>query len=525
MGTFNPATGETAELMDMGAYGATGLRYNAATDTVYFASRTEVLSTDNTFKTLKVSAYLPNQVWDDGAFMLVGGSYAVADYNGLVVRQLDPPGIEDGALTIYGDYNSKGHLAFTAQNPSVAVTCSDNYYSSLEEFTNAMVANTDTVDVLRLDSSYSPLETLVAKGYAMDLSGDAELTAYAQSLYPEFADFCSVDGKLYAVPISLYATTIGYSKTVWSETLGLTEADLPTSLYGLLDFVENWGYDYADDYPDLKLFENSSAKSTLLNLVFENYIAYYDQLGEPLTFDTELFRKLIQKIDGIDFSEIDPAEDEADTDEFWNRSAVFSEYVSISSPADVLSDYATPLVLPLDDGMQPVISTNLSVLIINPRTTRSEQALAYLHTYVQNNDEERDNITLFPDHNEPILNKNFEQNLDSWKETLETLNKQLETAEPENVADIKSSITYFEDLIENSDRYRYTVSAEAITAYRERIAPYIHIMGQTPLTTWNKDGENDFQTQISQYLQGAITADGFIKEIDKRVRMMQLEDQ
>ena len=231
------------------------------------------------------------------------------------------------------------------------------------------------------------------------------------------------------------------------------------------------------------------------------------------------------KLDGIDFSEIEPEQSEVDSDEFWNRSSVFTAYATISYPGQLLEDSSRALLLPLDDGMTPVVTANMTVLIINPRTTRPEQALAYLRTYVQNIDKQSSYITLFPDHDDPLPNTYFERNLASWQKSLDDLNEQVKTAEPEDVAGIKDSIKYYEDLLNNSDQYRYTVSAEAIAYYRQNIAPYVRAMAQTPLNTWNKEGENDLQTQLSQYLQGAISADEFIKAIDNRIRMMQLEDQ
>jgi len=181
--------------------------------------------------------------------------------------------------------------------------------------------------------------------------------------------------------------------------------------------------------------------------------------------------------------------------------------------------------LPLDEGMDPVFPAMVQVMIINPRTTHLEQAVQYLTTYVQNIDPTSAKITLTPGNNEPVINSNFENDLNNWKKIVADETETLKTANPEDKPSIQSDIEYVQGLIDNSESYRYTVSAEAIATYREQIAPYLVVVGQNPLNTWSDDGNNEFSTLENQYMQGAITADAFIKEIDKRIRMMQLEDQ
>ena len=69
------------------------------------------------------------------------------------------------------------------------------------------------------------------------------------------------------------------------------------------------------------------------------------------------------------------------------------------------------------------------------------------------------------------------------------------------------------------------VSDEMIAKYRELISPYLYVMQQTPLTDWSSESSSELQTQLQQYYAGAIDAETFIREIDKRVKMMMLEDQ
>jgi len=524
LATYNPATGEVTTLFDFDDSNVYSIRYSAANDTLYYMGGSTLYSMVGLQKPAKISAYLPNAVWDDTSMMMLpSGMVAIADYNGLVIRGIDLPGIEKGALTIYGDYGSSGHQAYLAAYPQALVTCSQDYYNSLEQFTNAMVSGNGAMDVLRLDSDYSPLTRLIDKGYALDLSAYPDLVAVANAMDPNLTKIGMKDGKLYGIPVDITANSFGYNEGAL-ETLGLTVADVPTNFMALLDFVANWQDDYGEDHPDMMLFDSGSVKQTLLDWLMTDYVAYLTKQGQPISFDTDLFRKLMEKLDSIDYTDLDAPQDSTEKDAYYNKTGVFTMYANVTYPGYYREEQKF-VALPLDEGMDPVFPAMVQVMIINPRTTHLEQAVQYLTTYVQNIDPTSAKITLTPGNNEPVINSNFENDLNNWKKIVADETETLKTANPEDKPSIQSDIEYVQGLIDNSESYRYTVSAEAIATYREQIAPYLVVVGQNPLNTWSDDGNNEFSTLENQYMQGAITADAFIKEIDKRIRMMQLEDQ
>jgi ABC-type glycerol-3-phosphate transport system substrate-binding protein len=523
LATLDPKTGETKELLTFTGASIYGVRYNAATDTLYYIDGATVYRMTGLTQPATVSAYLPNRVWDDASVSLLpGGMYAVADYNGLIVRGLDMPGIENGALTVLGEYGSSGHLAYVSQYPQALVTCSEAYYSTLEEFAAAMVSGSDTVDVLRLGSDYTPLNRLIDKGYAQDLSSFPALMALANRMDPNLTKLCMRDGKLYGLPVSMYGNSIGYNRNAW-EALGLTEADVPATFEDLLDFVANWQADYGEDHPEYMLTDNGVAREALMSWLMDAYVAEQARAGQMLSFDTELFRTLAAKLESIDFSEMDVPYDEQN-EEFWSRQSVFSTYTVVTYPGQYRYDMQF-IPLPLAAGLEPVMPTSVEYLVVNPRTTHLEQAVQYLTVYVSNLDKTDAAITLFPDNNEPMIDPTYETNRVQWEKDLVDFEARLETATEAEKADIKYSIEYFKRMLNDADTYRYSVAPKDIATYRNDVAPYLVVTGQTPLKTWNKEGNNEFYTLRDQYMQGAIKLDQFLKEMDKRLRMMQLEDQ
>ena len=524
LATCNPKTGETTVLFDFTSTNIYGVRYDSAKDTLYYVDGATVYRMAGLQQPAVVSAYLPNRVWDNGnVCLLPGGMYMVADYNGLVVRGLDMPGIENGALTVYGEYGSSGHLAYVEQYPQAAVTCSDQYFNTLEEFTAAMVSGSNTVDVLRLNSDYTPISRLIDKGYALDLSAYPALTEIASRMDPNLVNLCMRDGKLYGLPVDVSGYSIGYSKPAW-ETLGLTEADLPANFMELLDFVANWQADYGEDHPDMMLTDNGVSRDALVTWLMDAYVAEQVRAGQLLSFDTELFRTLMTKLDSIDFSEIDVPYDEQNNEEYWSRQAVFSTSVIVTYPNQFRYDMKF-IPMPLAEGLTPVMPTTVEFMIINPRTAHLEQAVQYLSVFANNLDPTAAAIVLYPDNNEPILDPYLDANKAEWEKDLADSKAKLETAPPEEQADLKDLISYYESMIADADANMYSVSTADIKLYRDNAAPYLVVTGQTPLKTWDSEGNNQFYTLRDQYLQGAQTLDQFVKEMDKRLRMMQLEDQ
>ena len=61
------------------------------------------------------------------------------------------------------------------------------------------------------------------------------------------------------------------------------------------------------------------------------YVDSLLQANKPISFDTELFRKLIAKLDSMDFSELDENSGNRD-DSYWSRNAVFTLYGTATSP-------------------------------------------------------------------------------------------------------------------------------------------------------------------------------------------------
>ncbi len=519
-GTLGTATDLPSE-GEFGGYNIGGLC--AGGGSVFYLDGSRVRGIDLGTGEVRLSAYTGQGMFGspDACCLYADGYFVNYSYSGLFVYQLDSASVQNGALTIFGEFGSDTHTAFLKANPDVAVDVSSEYTNDIERLTQAMVSETQTFDVLQLILSAMPVQRLMDKGYCTDLSGDEEIMRIVGEMYPQFVEPLMRDGKLYGVPVDMSANTMAVNKELMKR-LGLTEADIPSSYGELLDFAANWVWDYGEDNPDISLFDYAQADQLLYSLLITNYIAWMQKQGEPLKFDTPLFRSLMERYTAIDFKDINTVSDSED--EYWRQDSLFS-LAQTTGYFSYTDENLLPLYLAMEDGGEPFIWASTSVLIINPRTKRMDEALRYVRFYAEHLDKASANISLFPDHNDPVESKFFERNLKELQKMIDEKEKALETADPEHRASLQEELDQLKENLAESENYRYTVTAETIAHYREKVVPYLYVMGQSTFANGNNSVTGEVNQLLMQYLAGSLTLDQLTKDLDQRVRLMELEDQ
>lgn len=530
---YDPATGGTTLVATLNGSYLNNVTYDPQSDTAYYCCDATIYAVPMATGESRVSAYLPVNAWSgsDTTFgALSGGMIVYANGDGAYVRRLDAPEMAAGALTVANEGGTTKHMAVVAEHPELNVTLASEYPQTMEELTTAMVSGTGSMDVLCLTTSYNPVERLIDKGYAADLSGYPELMAVAGRMDPRFTQSVMRDGKLYALPVALSTNTLGVNAEAM-EKLGLTESDLPTTWLEFLDFAANYYYDYGEENADVVLMDLNMRRS-LFQMIRDQYVAAQLRDTGSVSFDTPLFRKLMQALEAIDFTELDPYEVKGDkvwegndANEFYEKQQLFTRYSEASPRAMDQSGYGRsnqPLILRLDSQTEPVLPVSMTVMIVNPRSTRMDQAAAYLTAYAGHYEAETENIMFFPDQNDPVPNRYYEVQKQSYEESLQDLDSRIEKADESEKASLRDNREQIQGFLDELENQRMSVTEEMIQAYREQVAPYLYVTPQTPLT--NPESSNELDTLTSQYLDHAIDLDTYIREMNQRVRMMMLED-
>lgn len=511
-----------------------GMTYDSTADMVYIASDSGLYRYDASFSQATLCAYLAPGGGGDAGAAVFNGQYYSTDWrskNGLQVVSTDPSALPSQVLRIAGYSNDDEEMirAYTALHPDVAFIRNDEYTYSTETITQQMLSGDNSADIYAVyfgaGNIYSALRD---KGYCLDLSGSQALTDTIARMYPNLTKHLWKNEKLCAIPASIGAQTISYFPAAL-ENVGLTEDDLPRNLSELIDFCILWGKEYADEYPEYQLFRDAyNLQGQILDLILKAQIAQCAAEGIPLTFDTPVMKKLLTKLE-----QAAPMMKEYSLD-LESSSGILS-YSMDEGPRAIFSPWADlvpsrygsypewdglPLLLAMDEGMEPAYIADMSGYLVNPNTQNKELAISYLE-FVMEHMNQASKIAMMPYENDPMENEWYRPNLESMQKTMADLEKQLtELTDPAEQADLKETIERYQQYLTEQEKDRWAISAEQIAAYRE-VGPRLFVDSESALTS----GGTEVSTLMQRYLDGQINGEKFLKELSRILRMIQLEAQ
>lgn len=521
--TVNPADGATVSLKEMAdtAYIYT-LAYDAAKDTVYYFTESTLWGMTGMGTPFK-AAYA-NQSYVDSMTIFSSGYAALWSSDGLEIHNLDPAYLPTKTLTLIGSWRDAAARKFTQENPDIPLIFSEQYYG-MADLGQAMVSGDTTIDVIRT-SVANGFDNLLEKGYCADLSSSQKLMDYVNSLYPALRDEVMKDGKLYAIPVTLYGSTLSYMPSKLEE-IGLTEEDMPTTFVELCEFITRWNNEWIDDESKTNVMPfctTMSNRSVVFDLMLKAYLDYYDAKGEPLTFDTPEFNAMLTALDSMDASNLDMPANMSDQeyDEYYQLySGVFMDQ-GLFSTAE--GEYASvPLKLSIGEGKDFTVGTTMEVLFVNPRCANLPEAIKLLECYVDTLDESY-KILMCPDCNDPVENQYYQDTLKNFQDSLAELQEQLKTADDAEKRDLEDIIKYYEDSLNNKESFRWDYSAQTIAQYRE-IGDHVFARHANVLYSAGNDTSTQLRSLHERYVQKQITRDQYIKELNQKARMIVLENQ
>ena len=521
--TVNPADGATVSVKEMAdtAY-IYSLAYDAAKDTVYYFTESTLWGMTGMGTPFK-AAYA-NQSYVDSMTIFSSGYAALWSSDGLEIHNLDPAYLPTKTLTLIGSWRDAAARKFTQENPDIPLIFSEQYYG-MAQLGQAMVSGDTAIDVIRT-SVANGFDNLLEKGYCADLSSSQKLMDYVNSLYPALRDEVMKDGKLYAIPVTLYGSTLSYMPSKLEE-IGLTEEDMPTTFVELCEFITRWNNEWIDDESKTNVMPfctTMSNRSVVFDLMLKAYLDYYDAKGEPLTFDTPEFNAMLTALDSMDASNLDMPANMSDQeyDEYYQLySGVFVDRGLLSTAE---GEYATvPLKLSIGEDKDFTAGVTMEILFVNPRCANLPEAIKLLECYVDTLDNSY-KILMCPDCNDPVENQYYQDTLKNFQDSLAELQEQLKTADDAEKRDLEDAIKYYEDSLNNKESFRWDYSAQTIAQYRE-IGDHVFARHANILYSAGDDTSTQLRSLHERYVQKQITRDQYIKELNQKARMIVLENQ
>lgn len=525
---YDPATGKAEKIGQFPKENIPYLTYSAKLGALVYAENCRIMAMEDLTGEVQVG-YIP-QTWANNTAVL-GDTYLLC--SGEVMGRTISKGFRtDVSLTVYNDYIDEGTLAFTSQYPQVPVYTYDEYYGSMEEISQAMVSGDTTLDVLRMSSNYESFFRLMDKGYCADLSGNAELMAYAQRLQPAFRDVLMKDGKLYALPLHAYSYDGWYVANGVMEEMGLTMEDLPTNLVELCAFATRWNDEWVEEYPQFTLIEYcEDYTQQIFYYMLEGYTNYCTAKGQELRFNTPEFRAMMAALESMRADDLEKGVSVANEDEVGYRQGLFMPSYTVVGDFGGDSAYRTFVPMTLTADTDFFTGVNLEVMFINPRCENMEEAMNLLLCKIRaiDNSDRGSSArayTLFADKTEPVENPYYQRNIESIEEYIARMEEDLADVPEEEKKDFQMMIDSEKQYLEQfRETQRWQISAEDIRRYQEEIVPCMVVLRPTFLSGSEDGAAEELGTLIQRYMDGQIKLEQFIRDADNKLMMMQLEDQ
>jgi hypothetical protein len=525
-------TGVVTKGLELPVSLAEGLAYDANSDTAAFFSGGEIYAVDQ-IASCRLAGYAPaayQGITYNKALFMPNSLYTL---NG---EQVSVRSIAKGesilrALRIQ-NASEQSYKEFAVKRPDIPVVLKNTPFSSAEMLMQDMATGSSDLYSFKIDEL--DYHSLIEKGYTASLSGSNVLMDMVREMYPFLQKELYRGEDLAAFPVTLTGQTLGYSKKALSE-LGLTEEDLPHTFPELLDFITNWDADYGVDHPSLALFRDNlygDSKQMFMGILIQYYSAYYQKLGENLTFDTPLMEKLLAALEAADFSalktkDVQQAMTGAVTYTFTTAGgaaqpakALFTMYQEavLSEYGFMMSDFV-PLPLSMDEGLDPIVPASLTVYVINPYSPNQDLAIAYLEHFAG----QRSKVSLAamsPDYNEPVISPMYETRKAQQEKELSDIKTQLETAPADKKKELEESFKAAEDQLAFLESIKWQVSMQDLEAYRERVN-WLTVNNINPLTLLAQD--QAMTALMGRYTAGQIDTRELLNTLEQKLQMIYRE--
>ena len=463
----------------------------------------------------------------DPVVVLPGKRAAILGNERIALRSIDTALLPQVSLTIYGGYESPETQKAALAMPEVPVTFVENLsYSSVAELGQALVSGEDAIDILVLSCTWMDILNLMEKGYVADLGSSALIKDHVGRMYPQIAQECMADGKVYAIPVRISMDNFLYNPMLFGK-LGI---DPPATFGDLIAFIVDWTQEYAEDYPDYKLHSDEAlqAFSRKAITLYSDYLGY---MGEEIKLDTPLFRELMTQTQALlDLPEGEKLDwsDQAAMDAFFSRPSAIEEGYGMDlegmSQRWIFEDdlYAMrPVILRVSEDAPAVASAEMELMLVNAQGKNVETAIRYVENYIQAQGGGT-RAMLFPDQNEPVINENYDMQIKYLSDSIALVKESIRDAEGAEKTEMETQLKSMEDLITNkADQFKYAVSREAIDSYRAT-AQHLYVR------TYRKailDRQENIYELFNRFFDGQLPLEQLIREADGRLRLMMLENQ
>lgn len=426
------------------------------------------------------------------------------------------------------EYENQNVTQFLNEHPEISlVTTNWDYFTTLE-LTTKLTTGTMNGDFYILQGDMINPETIMSKGFCLDLSSSEILMNHLSDMHPHIAEQLTFNGCLYAWPTEITFSYLRVDPTVWEEA-GLSYESIPDTFPQFLDFLEEWcnhlesgdassfhimgGMDGYDE-----MFSNGNEGiyvDWLLKLLIEECIMQQQLAGEEMIqFDDKSIKALIERCVSVGRRAYQ-VESQCCTED----KGLFT-VVSGSMEWPNRSEHVVHLRL--NESQPKVIRASLGMLIINPDTTYPEVCIELLECYADNPWGILPYDQYFYRSAKPRTKPGWEEDIVRVKTEIESIQQKLndDTLVGNSRISLEDKLAYFQSELQWLETNKWVLLSEVLEDYQENTGM---IFFPTPMALTDQDGNSQIAKLRMQVSKGTISVDQFIQKLCEIATMIQQE--
>lgn len=495
-----------------------GIAYDRVNDIIYYSVLGEVYAQDSKGHIEKKGILPIVETYMFAKATIQGSVYSVATSAGVYTCDFLS---EDEILTIAeGDSPFSWKLfteqalqnAFIKEYPKAKVKIVE-----MDEYSDKLIAslmyNENGADIYLVNAKTATL--MIEKGYCLPLDDIEVISSRYQALYLCIQSAIMYGDKVMAWPHYTRLQVWSKIEDVWDEHLG--DMPVPTTVDAWLTILESW-----DSGEHSGVVPLAGQIEPLWRAFTKCYIRQYEKEGQPLVFNTLIYKDMLRRILALD--EID--------DRRYQQTAAAITY-STPDVEDEISQFpegghlSVPFCPPVfEEGDEPNIALDMSVYVIPVNAPHPDLAKAYLAAMAENT-----NLCA------PILHAKLYDDIDfgvrpqiysavmaEVKNEIQDLEKQMKQAEDESERkDLEDKLLARKAYLTDREQNWWAVSEKSLMRYR-CMMNHASVLTESHFDLSFK-GEllDTVYRLLERCVSGESDIDTMCLELDKRIEMEFME--
>lgn len=301
--TIDSATGKRMDtIVSAGGHNISGIAYNTANDQVYSLLNTQVVRWEND-KPVTIDYVSQGNQLNVLYTGLWNGKYTFIDNDG--IRSFDAVLAKDKIkpLTIWsierGLLDSKMISKFIGLYPTTPVVLRDTMEEdALEKVSRVVLTGDGSIDIFAVSSRIIDGRKLFDRGYAYELDS-AVLKEDVLSMYPQIQSYLIQNDALFGFPVMVYPD-------YWTVRPDLLEEaqlePIPEHIEDYYDKMLLWYEENYDSRPAVTFDGMPTVQEEWSHAIFNllnQYVYTYATEDKPISFNTPVFRTILEKLAGL----------------------------------------------------------------------------------------------------------------------------------------------------------------------------------------------------------------------------------